>query len=161
MAKGRQARILGLLLALALAAALSACGGSSPGSHDGHPSDGTVRPTAAGPFPLLVPARLPAGVSLAATEFTTTDNGIPAARLIGRTADGAAVFVIDEQALVHGDGSGPDLGDGGSIRGRPATIFEGPPRLISWAEGSLWLTARSDTLSLDELRTLVESMQLQ
>jgi len=61
---------------------------------------------------------------------------------------------------VHGDGAGPDLGEGGSVRGRPAMIFEGPPSLISWVENSLWVTVRSDMLSLGEIRALVESMEL-
>lgn len=110
-------------------------------------------------FPLLLPASLPPGVILGSPQFSTTDNGIPTARISGQTAAGAEALVIDEQALVHGDGSGPDLG-GATVRGLPATITEGPPAIISWVESSLWLTVRSDTISLADLQALVESMRL-
>lgn len=160
MATSRLARILGVFFALGLAAALSACGGDSHPGDGSTPSDGSPGPGGARPFPLLVPALVPAGVSLGQPEFTTTDNGIPQARFVGRTDDGREAFVIDEQALVHGDGAAPDLGEGDSVRGRPAMIFEGPPRLISWVESSLWVTVRSDMLSLGEIRALVESMEL-
>lgn len=122
--------------------------------------DTTPAPAGAG-FPLLVPSSLPAGVTLGPAQFATTDSGIPVAHISGQAADGSEAVVIDEQALVHGDGSGPDLGSGDTIRGRPATIVEGPPRIISWVESSLWLTVRSETLPLDDLKALVESMQLQ
>ncbi len=167
----RRLRFAVVVLTVAALAFLAACGGSGGTNqgdttgHEatmtaGHQAAATASAAMAPGFPVLVPAALPDGVSVSPPEFGETDNGIPTVRITGVRDDGQEAFVLDEQALVHGDGSGPTIEQNATVHAQPAQTFEGPPAIVSWVEHSLWITLRSDTMSVYDLLARAESTVL-